>query len=322
MGKLTIKSISHSFDKTNVLNNVNLEIEDGELFTLLGPSGCGKTTLLRIIAGFIKPTEGEIFLSGKNITNVSPELRNIGIVFQSYALFSHMDVLENVKYGLKLKKLSKKQIEETAENYLELVDLYDYRNRRITELSGGQQQRVALARSLAVEPEILLLDEPLSNLDASLREKMREEIRNVQKKLNITTIFVTHDQKEALTISDRIAVFNKGQCVQVDSPIQLYNKPTNSFIANFVGESNTIIDDKGNEIFVRPERIKLHETANKLQKYNMENHLKGIIKAITFNGSIIEYTIDVNSKLFKVIELNNGDNRRKINDEVYLEISC
>lgn len=321
MGKLTINNISHSFDKTNVLNNVNLEIEDGELFTLLGPSGCGKTTLLRIIAGFIKPTEGEIFLTDKNITNVSPELRNIGIVFQSYALFSHMDVLENVKYGLKLKKISKKQIEETAKNYLELVDLYDYRNRKITELSGGQQQRVALARSLAVEPEILLLDEPLSNLDASLREKMREEIRNVQKKLNITTVFVTHDQKEALTISDRIAVFNKGQCVQVDSPIQLYNKPANSFIANFVGEANAIIDDKGNEIFVRPERIKLHETANKLQKYNMENHLKGIIKAITFSGSSIEYTIDVNSKLFKVIELNNGDNRRNINDEVYLEIN-
>lgn len=321
MGKLTIKNITHSFDKVNVLNNINLEIEDGELFTLLGPSGCGKTTLLRIIAGFIKPTEGEIFLSGKNITNVSPELRNIGIVFQSYALFSHMDVLENVKYGLKLKKISKKQIEETAKNYLELVDLYEYRSRRITELSGGQQQRVALARSLAVEPEILLLDEPLSNLEASLREKMREEIRNVQKKLNITTIFVTHDQKEALTISDRIAVFNKGQCVQVDSPIQLYNKPTNSFIANFVGEANTIIDDKGNEKFVRPERIKLHEAGNKSHKYNMENHLKGIIKTITFNGSLIEYTIDVNSKLFKIIELNDGDNKRKINDEVYLEVS-
>lgn len=321
MGKLTIKNISHSFDKVNVLNNINLEIKDGELFTLLGPSGCGKTTLLRIIAGFIKPIEGEIFLSGKNITNVSPELRNIGIVFQSYALFSHMDVLENVKYGLKLKKLSKKQIEETAKNYLELVDLYEYRNRRITELSGGQQQRVALARSLAVEPEILLLDEPLSNLDASLREKMREEIRNVQKKLNITTIFVTHDQKEALTISERIAVFNKGQCVQVDSPIQLYNKPTNSFIANFVGESNAIIDDKGNEIFVRPERIKLHEVGNKSNKCNMQNDLKGLIKTITFNGSLIEYTINVNSKLFKVIELNDGDNRRKINDEVYLEVS-
>lgn len=314
MGKVSINNVTHRFDNENVLNNINLEIQDGELFTLLGPSGCGKTTLLRIIAGFIKPSEGDIYLSNKNITNLSPELRNIGIVFQSYALFSHMDVLQNVKYGLKLKKLNKKQIDEIAKYYLELVDLYDYKNRTINELSGGQQQRVALARSLAVEPEVLLLDEPLSNLDAALRDKMREEIRRVQKKLNITTIFVTHDQKEALSISDKVAVFNKGKCIQVDTPVQLYNKPSNSFVANFVGEANTIEDKNGKEVFVRPETIKLHQNNNSSNSFK-----RGIIKSIMFNGSIIEYTIESDC-VYKVIELNNGKNLRNINDEVYLEI--
>ena len=313
MGKVTLKNISHKFDKENVLNNINLEIQDGELFTLLGPSGCGKTTLLRIIAGFIKPSIGEVYLSEQNITNVSPEKRDIGIVFQNYALFSHMSVYENITYGLKIKKLSKQQIVETANNYLDLVGLYEYKERKIDELSGGQQQRVALARSLAVEPKVLLLDEPLSNLDAALRDKMRDEIHRLQKTLNITTVFITHDQREALSISDRIAVFNYGECVQVGTPTDIYNNPQSAFVANFVGETNAInINNKS--IFLRPELIKLHNT-----NYN-NSFLKGTIIQQSFNGSTIDYIVKTNDFEYKVKELNDSKTIRKIGDEIYLEI--
>ncbi len=313
MGKVTLKNISHKFNKENVLNNINLEIQDGELFTLLGPSGCGKTTLLRIIAGFIKPSVGEVYLSDENITNVSPEKRDIGIVFQNYALFSHMSVYDNITYGLKIKKLSKRQIADTANNYLELVGLYEYKDRRIDELSGGQQQRVALARSLAVEPKVLLLDEPLSNLDAALRDKMRDEIHRLQKTLKITTVFITHDQREALSISDRIAVFNFGECIQIGTPTDIYNNPQSSFVANFVGETNAInINNK--KIYLRPELIKLHNC-------NFSNNLqKGIIIQKSFNGSTIDYIVKTKDFEYKVKELNDSKTIRKIDDEVYLEI--
>jgi len=313
MGKVTLKNISHKFDKENVLNNINIEIQDGELFTLLGPSGCGKTTLLRIIAGFIKPSEGEVYLSDENITNLSPEKRDIGIVFQNYALFSHMSVYENIAYGLKIKKLSKKQIIETANRYLDLVGLYEYKDRRIDELSGGQQQRVALARSLAVEPKVLLLDEPLSNLDAALRDKMRDEIHRLQKTLKITTVFITHDQREALSISDRIAVFNFGECVQIGTPTDIYNNPQSIFVANFVGETNTLKINNKN-INLRPELIKLHNT-------NINNNLlKGTIIQKSFNGSTINYIVKTDDYEYKVKELNDSRTIKKIDDEVYLEI--
>ncbi len=313
MGKVTLKNISHKFDKENVLNNINIEIQNGELFTLLGPSGCGKTTLLRIIAGFIKPSIGEVYLSDENITNLSPEKRDIGIVFQNYALFSHMSVYENITYGLKIKKLSKKEIIETANRYLDSVGLYDYKDRRIDELSGGQQQRVALARSLAVEPKVLLLDEPLSNLDAALRDKMRDEIHRLQKTLKITTVFITHDQREALSISDRIAVFNFGECVQIGTPTDIYNNPQSTFVANFVGETNTISINNKN-INLRPELIKLHNT-------NINNNLlKGTIIQKSFNGSTIDYIVKTDNYEYKVKELNDSRTIKKIDDEVYLEI--
>ncbi len=313
MGKVTLRNISHKFDKENVLNNINIEIQDGELFTLLGPSGCGKTTLLRIIAGFIKPSVGEVYLSDENITNLSPEKRDIGIVFQNYALFSHMSVYENIAYGLKIKKLSKKQIIETANRYLDLVGLYEYKDRKIDELSGGQQQRVALARSLAVEPKVLLLDEPLSNLDAALRDKMRDEIHRLQKTLKITTVFITHDQREALSISDRIAVFNFGECIQIGTPTDIYNNPQSIFVANFVGETNTLKINKKN-INLRPELIKLHNT-------NINNNLlKGRIIQKSFNGSTIDYIVKTNDYEYKVKELNDSRTIKKIDDEVYLEI--
>ncbi len=313
MGKVTLKNISHKFDKENVLNNINIEIQNGELFTLLGPSGCGKTTLLRIIAGFIKPSIGEVYLSDENITNLSPEKRDIGIVFQNYALFSHMSVYENITYGLKIKKLSKKEIIETANRYLDSVGLYDYKDRKIDELSGGQQQRVALARSLAVEPKVLLLDEPLSNLDAALRDKMRDEIHRLQKTLKITTVFITHDQREALSISDRIAVFNFGECVQIGTPTDIYNNPQSTFVANFVGETNTISINNKN-INLRPELIKLHNT-------NINNNLlKGTIIQKSFNGSTIDYIVKTDNYEYKVKELNDSRTIKKIDDEVYLEI--
>lgn len=313
MGKVTLKNISHKFDKENVLNNINIEIQNGELFTLLGPSGCGKTTLLRIIAGFIKPSIGEVYLSDENITNLSPEKRDIGIVFQNYALFSHMSVYENITYGLKIKKLSKKQIIETANRYLDSVGLYEYKDRRIDELSGGQQQRVALARSLAVEPKVLLLDEPLSNLDAALRDKMRDEIHRLQKTLKITTVFITHDQREALSISDRIAVFNFGECIQIGTPTDIYNNPQSIFVANFVGETNSLKINNKN-INLRPELIKLHNT-------NINNNLlKGTIIQKSFNGSTIDYIVKTDDYEYKVKELNDSRTIKKIGDEVYLEI--
>lgn len=207
--KVVLENLSHSFRDNKVLDNINLTVDKGELFTLLGPSGCGKTTILRIISGFIAPSEGRIFIGERDITALPPEKRNIGMVFQNYALFPHMTVVENVRYGLLVKKLEKKVIDEKVDKYLALVGMEKYRQRKISELSGGQQQRVAVARALAVEPELLLLDEPMSNLDAALRDRMRDEIRELQQKLGITTIFITHDQREALSISDRIAVMNE-----------------------------------------------------------------------------------------------------------------
>jgi len=312
--KVVLKDISHKFGDNLVLNNINLELRDGELFTLLGPSGCGKTTILKIIAGFLKPTKGRIFLGEQDITSLTPEKRNIGTVFQNYALFPHMNVEENVLYGLKLKKLSSKIIEEKVKDYLNLVDMYEYRKRKISELSGGQQQRVALARSLAIEPKVLLLDEPMSNLDAALRDKTRDEIHMLQQKLKITTLFITHDQREALSISDKIAVLKDGKCIQFGTPREIYMNPANKYLANFVGESNVFsrkeLDGlgisesitKAEDIFIRPEMIKMD--INKSELYS----IKGEIKKTIFNGSTIEYEILVFNKTITVLELNSGEN--------------
>lgn len=308
MGKVILKNINHSFGKTEVLHNINLEIQDGELFTLLGPSGCGKTTLLRIIAGFINPKKGSVILNENDITSLPPEKRNIGTVFQNYALFPNMNVEDNILYGLKIKKLTKSEINHRLKHYLDLVGMYEYRKRKISELSGGQQQRVALARSLAIEPNVLLLDEPMSNLDAALREKMREEIRSLQQKLKITTLFITHDQKEALSISDKIAVIKDGRCIQQGTPEEIYNCPTNEFIANFVGESTILSRDEAhifgmetdeNFIYVRPEKFKLFSG-----DYNGGAHGK-ILKKI-FNGATIDYKVSVGDKIISIVQLNDG----------------
>jgi iron(III) transport system ATP-binding protein len=238
MELLALENIKKSYEQKCVLNKVNLSINEGEFFTFLGPSGCGKTTLLRIIAGFVRPENGSVYFESNNITLLPAEKRNVGMVFQNYALFPFMNVYDNVAYGLKNKKEKKKTIEQQVRKYLNLVRLEGYDKRNVSELSGGEQQRVALARSLVMQPKLLLLDEPLSNLDARLRDQMRMELKELQRKLGITTIFVTHDQTEALTLSDRIAVFNQGVCVQVGTPHEIYTKPVNAFVANFIGDTN------------------------------------------------------------------------------------
>ena len=239
---VVIQNIALSYDggKTQVLKDINLDIETGEFFALLGPSGSGKSTLLRLIAGFNFAQAGSIHIGGEDISRVPPHLRNVGLVFQSYALWPHMTVADNVAFGLVERKWAKADIARKVNQMLDLVGLADFAQRRPNQLSGGQQQRVALARTLAIEPRVLLLDEPLSNLDAKLRVQMREELKRLQRKLGITTIFVTHDQEEALTTCDRIAVMDGGVIQQVGRPDQLYDDPVNRFVANFIGTVNLV----------------------------------------------------------------------------------
>ncbi len=241
MSFIDLQDISASYDKkTMVLNNFNLTVEKGEFVSLLGPSGCGKTTTLRILSGFINPSKGKFFVDGVDYTNVPVHKRNFGIVFQSYALFPHLTVFENVAFGLRMRKVKADEIKSRVEHVLKLMDMFSFAQRFPEELSGGQRQRVAIARSIVVEPKILLLDEPLSNLDAKLRLKMRVEIRKLQQQLGITTVFVTHDQEECFSISDKVAVMNKGIVEQYDSPEVIYQTPATEFIARFVGFENFI----------------------------------------------------------------------------------
>ncbi len=237
---VSIRDLSLSFGDNEVLRKVNLEIEPGELFTFLGPSGSGKSTLLRAIAGFGPEPKGHILIGDDEVANLPPWHRNVGMVFQSYALWPHMTVRKNIAFGLEERKVPTAEIHRRVVSALELVGLSDFAERRPSQLSGGQQQRVALARTIVVEPRVLLLDEPLSNLDANLRVQMRREIVELQRKLNLTTIFVTHDQEEANTISDRIAVLNDGIIQQVGSPMELYDEPSNRFVAHFLGTANLI----------------------------------------------------------------------------------
>lgn len=326
--KITLRDIHHQFGENKVLKNINLEIQEGELFTLLGPSGCGKTTILRIIAGFLEPTEGQVLLGDQDITQLPPEKRNIGTVFQNYALFPHMNVEENVRYGLKLKQLSKSNLEERVQTYLDLVGMHGFRRRKISELSGGQQQRVALARSLAIEPKVLLLDEPMSNLDAALRDKTRDEIHALQQKLKITTLFITHDQKEAISISNKIAVMNNGHVIQSGSPIEIYSNPADRFTANFVGVSNTFTREDlkalgtegyehgSDEVFIRPETIKMAISRP------LFNCIEGEIEKVIFNGSTVDYEVRIKNRSVKVLELNCGSDLEKKQPgcKVYLSV--
>ncbi|WP_130807285.1 spermidine/putrescine ABC transporter ATP-binding protein [Senegalia massiliensis] len=309
---IKLENIMKSYGDTTVLKNVDLKIKENEFLTLLGPSGCGKTTTLRIIGGFEQPNEGNIYFNDKKINDVPPYKRQINTVFQKYALFPHMNIFENIAFGLKIKKISQDQIKKKVSKMLSLVGLEGYENRKISSLSGGQQQRIAIARALVNEPKVLLLDEPLGALDLKLRQEMQLELKNMQKEVGITFIYVTHDQEEALTMSDTIIVMDKGKIQQKGSPVDIYNEPKNKFVAKFVGESNiiegemikdylvkfadNIFDcvDKGfnnNEkvdIVIRPEDIKL------VSKDNAK--LIGTVKSVIFKGVHYEMIIKENER--------------------------
>ncbi len=318
---LEMKDVTKRFGEVVAVNNLNIPyIKRGEFVTFLGPSGCGKTTLLRMIGGFYYPTLGDIVMHGERINDIPPEKRKTSMVFQNYALFPHMTVFDNIAYGLKLRKLSKKEIKQRVSEILGIVQLEGLEHRRPTELSGGQQQRVALARCIVIKPEIILLDEPLSNLDASLRVIMREEIRKIQQSLNLTTIFVTHDQEEAMSMSDRIVVMNKGQIEQIGTPTEIYERPSTLFVACFIGYINTIrgtirsidrsvctVDAVTGElvtaanglgglsagekvtVIIRPEAAVLEKKPGP----DKRNILQGRVQGYTFVGSIVRYRIEV-----------------------------
>ncbi|RMF80390.1 MAG: ABC transporter ATP-binding protein, partial [Chloroflexi bacterium] len=245
-GRLDLEAVTKTFvdrdghGEVKAVNNVSLSINEGEFVTLLGPSGCGKTTTLRLVAGFELPTDGRIVLDGVNIANQPPDKRDMAMVFQSYALFPHMSVFDNVSYGLKVRRMSGATIKKKVDAVLELVGLTGLGDRQPNQLSGGQQQRVALARALVVEPRVLLFDEPLSNLDAKLRVQMRSEIRQLQRRLNITSVYVTHDQVEAMALSDRIVIMNAGRIEQIGVPSQIYRYPQTRFVADFIGRANFV----------------------------------------------------------------------------------
>ncbi|KGO12874.1 ABC transporter ATP-binding protein [Clostridium botulinum] len=305
---LKINNLVKGFNNVKVVDNINLELEKGKLLCLLGPSGCGKTTTLKIIGGFLKQDKGNILIENEDISKIPPENRPISTVFQSYALFPHMNVIENIIYGLKFKGYSKKEALKKGEEYLEIIGLSEFKDKKISKLSGGQQQRVALARALIVNPKILLLDEPLGNLDAKLRIKMRKEIKEIQSKFNMTMIFVTHDQEEALSIADYLAVMNKGELIQVGTPEEIYINPKNEFVASFIGHINKVNINNKTEL-IRPEQI----TINKSQ-----GDKKGRIKYKQFLGSYVNYFIETKDETIIVQGSNSKNGVFKEGENVYL----
>ncbi|MDU3751385.1 MAG: ABC transporter ATP-binding protein [Peptoniphilus rhinitidis] len=305
---IELKNITKSFGDNVILKNFDFKVKKNEFLTILGPSGCGKTTILRLIGGFEEPDEGEILFNGEDITNKEPYERKINTVFQKYALFPHMNVYKNIAFGLNIKKMEKNVIKEKVSEVLKLVNLEGFENREIESLSGGQQQRIAIARALVNEPEVLLLDEPLGALDLKLRQAMQIELKKIQKSVGITFIYVTHDQEEALSMSDTVVVLNNGEIQQMDSPINIYNEPKNAFVADFIGESNIIkakmledykvrfldydfpcVDSGFNkmenvEVVVRPEDVFLVDDGFQVE---------GTVTSLVFKGVHYEMTVDV-----------------------------
>lgn len=303
-----LNNLEKSFGDLIAVNNFSLKIKKGELISILGPSGCGKTTTLNLIGGFLQPDKGKIFLDNKNITKIDSSERPTATVFQSYALFPHMNVLENVTYGLKIKKKSKQERLKKGERILDMVGLSQYKNKKIGQLSGGEQQRVALARALIMNPKILLLDEPLSNLDARLRIQMRKEIKDIQSKLGITTLYVTHDQEEAMGLSDRIVVMNKGNIEQIGSPQKIYNQPKNEFIANFIGRINKI-NKNNSRFYIRPEYVKISTSL-------AAKEFKGEIVQKQYRGAFVTYFIKYKDSLIQADILNREDKNLSIGEKV------
>lgn len=279
---LSVRNIEKKFDTQTALRKVNVDVEKGELVTILGPSGCGKTTLLRIIAGLETADSGQIFIEGRDCTLLPPSKRNFGIVFQSYALFPHMTVEQNILFGLNEQKhISRDEKKSRCKEVLDMVDLYEHRKKYPSQLSGGQQQRVALARAISLKPDFLLLDEPLSALDAKVRIKLRSEICKIQKKLNITTIMVTHDQEEALTMADKIVVMNQAVVEQVGTPREIYHSPETAFVANFIGTMN-LYKREGRVYGVRPETVEISRT----RRTQESTCWAGTIEEVEFRGAL------------------------------------
>ncbi len=307
---IDLKHISVKLGDNQVLDDLSLYIRDREFITLLGPSGCGKTTILRVIAGFLEPDEGDVIFEDKKINGVPPHKRQVNTIFQRYALFPHLNVYENVAFGLRIRKVSESEIEKTVSEMLSIVNLSGFEKRNINPLSGGQQQRVAIARALAVKPRVLLLDEPLGALDLKLRREMQVELKKIQQQMGITFIYVTHDQEEALTMSDTVVVLNQGYIQQIGTPVDIYNEPTNAFVADFIGESNIIdgvmirdrlvripgaelvcVDEGFGEnmpvdVVIRPEDVVLTPPS--------QGELKGVVTDIIFKGVHYEMHVMVN----------------------------
>ena len=283
---VSIKGLSRSFGDVRAVAGVDLDIYEGEFITLLGPSGSGKTTVLRMIAGFEKPDSGTIDLAGKDVSQLPPYERDVNTVFQDYALFPHMNVISNIEYGLKVKGVAKEECSARALEALKQVRLEGYGERKPSQLSGGQRQRVALARALVNRPSVLLLDEPLGALDLKLREQMQIELKELQREVGITFIFVTHDQEEALTMSDRIAVFNNGKIEQLGTPREIYENPVSSFVSEFVGQTNKIVID-GTRINIRPESVSVSKS-----KASGNRSLPGNLRDVIFVGAITRYLVD------------------------------
>ncbi|NHN32185.1 ABC transporter ATP-binding protein [Paenibacillus agricola] len=351
MGKnidVELKNIQKSFGSNVVVENFNLQIEQGECVSFLGPSGCGKTTTLNMIAGFLEPDQGDLFIKGKRMNGMPSNKRELGMVFQTYSLFPHMTIFENVAYGLKLRKTPKSEMQERVKKILEVVKLPNVADRYPKQLSGGQRQRIAIARALVTEPSLLLLDEPLSNLDAKLREELRDELKRLQQEIGVTTIFVTHDQEEALYLSNRIVVLANGKMEQVGTPWEIYNRPASEFVHTFIGKSNRmygILEEthpsqlrlrteegfalsaspKGIELrtgdqvsmYVRPERIQL---AQEESASTDMNSVKGQVKLISFLGAYTECEVTVGKHTITVRLLAEQEGGAlKQGETVYLE---
>ena len=347
VGQIILTSVTKRFGDTVAVDNVSLQIEGGEFFSLLGPSGCGKTTTLRIIGGFVYPTAGEVRINGEVMAETPPYRRPVNTVFQNYALFPHKTVAQNIAFGLQMKKATKAEISDAVERSLDLIQLPGYDDRKPSELSGGERQRVALARALINEPTILLLDEPLSALDLKLRKQMQSELKALQRKVGITFVYVTHDQGEALALSDRIAVMNDGKILQVGTPSEIYDSPQNRFVADFIGTSNflegTLISK--NEvtltteptsnvvctptsdisinspvtIAIRPERINLRMTPAS----DVPNLLRGVIQDESYLGTTLQYTVQTDYPTPLIVHQQNtgtkGEHRFQRGDTVYLQ---
>lgn len=336
---IDLKKISISFDEQPILKEINLYIRDGEFITFLGPSGCGKTTTLRIIAGFLEPDSGDVVFEGKKINGVPAYKRQVNTIFQRYALFPHLNVHDNIAFGLKLKKMSKSEVDKIVDQMLSLVNLKGFGKRNISSLSGGQQQRVAIARALAVKPRVLLLDEPLGALDLKLRKDMQIELKNIQQQLGITFIYVTHDQEEALSMSDTIVVMDGGIIQQIGTPVDVYNEPKNAFVADFIGESN-ILDgimhedfhvefqgikfkcvDKGFkkdepvDVVIRPEDVDLTSYEDGM--------LKGSVTSVTFKGVHYEIIVDIDGFKWMIQTTDYAEEGQKVGisikpDEIHI----